>query len=156
MTAKETLLMSEMFGRAGRSPIFGRVADADGLDGRIGAEHKPVAAAVKARCPPGVPSERRLFLYDELCGDHRSAAMKELLRSNDHVLLSFAAAILRDAGIEAVQLDLHTSVLEGSIGALPRRLMVADDDHRQAERLIEEAMRDVATGTFRDAEDAAE
>lgn len=68
-------------------------------------------------------------------------AMKELLRSNELVLLSYAAALMRDAGIEAVQLDMHASVLEGSIGALPRRLMVADEDHARAKALLDEALR---------------
>ncbi len=71
-------------------------------------------------------------------------AMKELLRTNDVVLLSFASALLADAGIAAVQLDLHTSVLEGSIGALPRRLMVADEDHARAEELLDQALADIA------------
>lgn len=71
--------------------------------------------------------------------------MKELLRTNDNVLLSYAAALLRDAGIAAVQLDTHTSILEGSIGAIPRRLMVPNDDHAAAATLIEQAMADVET-----------
>ena len=70
--------------------------------------------------------------------------MKELLRTNDNVLLSYAGALLRDAGIAVVQLDTHTSVLEGSIGAIPRRLMVPDEDHAQAKALIDQAMADVA------------
>ena len=65
--------------------------------------------------------------------------MKELLRSNDPVLLSFATALLADARIDAVVLDGHTSVLEGSIGAIPRRLMVPDEDHARARRLLAEA-----------------
>jgi hypothetical protein len=70
--------------------------------------------------------------------------MKELLRTNDNVLLSYAGALLRDAGIAVVQLDTHTSVLEGSIGAIPRRLMVPDEDYAQAKALIDQAMADVA------------
>ena len=69
--------------------------------------------------------------------------MKELLRTNDHVLLSYAAALLSDAGIAAVQFDMHTSVLEGSIGALPRRLMVADDDHARAQELLDQALAEI-------------
>jgi len=72
------------------------------------------------------------------------AIMKELLRTNDTVLLSYAAALLRDAGIEAIQLDTHMSVLEGSIGAIPRRLMVPDADHAAAQALIDQALADVA------------
>ena len=58
--------------------------------------------------------------------------MKELLRTNDVVQLSWAQAVLADAGIGSVVLDLHTSVLEGSLGILPRRLMVGDDDYQRA------------------------
>ncbi len=65
--------------------------------------------------------------------------MRELLRSNDPVLLSWATAVLADDGIEALLLDGHTSIVEGSIGAIPRRLMVADDHHDRAERLLAEA-----------------
>lgn len=64
--------------------------------------------------------------------------MKELLRTNDPVLLSFATALLAEQRIEAVVLDSHTSILEGSIGAIPRRLMVADEDHGRARRALEE------------------
>lgn len=65
--------------------------------------------------------------------------MKELLRSTDLVRLSFLTALLRDAGIEAVVLDNHMSVLEGSANAIPRRLMVSVDDHAAATRVLEEA-----------------
>lgn len=54
--------------------------------------------------------------------------MQPLIRSNDPVELSFAQSVLADAGIETILLDQHTSVLEGSIGAITRRLCVADDD----------------------------
>lgn len=65
--------------------------------------------------------------------------MVEILRSNDPVLLSFVTALFSDSDIEAIILDTHTSILEGSIGALPRRVMVADDDAMQARRLLQEA-----------------
>lgn len=58
--------------------------------------------------------------------------MKELLRTNDPVRLSFLQALLRDSGIESLVLDHHTSLVEGSIGALPRRLMVTGRDYRLA------------------------
>ena len=58
--------------------------------------------------------------------------MKELFRTNDVVRLSWAQVRLRDVGIDSLVLDHHTSLVEGSIGAIQRRLMVADRDHRRA------------------------
>ncbi len=58
--------------------------------------------------------------------------MKELLRTNDAVRLSFLQSLLKDSGIECLVLDHYTSVVEGSIGAIPRRLMVAQQDYRLA------------------------
>lgn len=117
------------------------------LDGGRGLEHKPVSAPVKAAVGPASQARSAAFfggfLYD-------TGTMKELLRTNDNVLLSYAAALLRDAGIVAVQLDTHTSVLEGSIGAIPRRLMVPDADHAAAQALIDQAMADVAASVARE------
>lgn len=64
--------------------------------------------------------------------------MVELLRLNDPVRLSWLLAVLEDGGIAAVVLDAHTSVLEGSAPAIPRRLMVADEDEDRARRLLSE------------------
>ena len=64
--------------------------------------------------------------------------MIELLRTNDLVQLSFLGAVLRDSGIEPIVLDQHMSVLEGSAGAIPRRLMVADEDADAARRILRE------------------
>ena len=63
-------------------------------------------------------------------------AVKELIRTNDPVAISFLVALLSDAGIEAVILDQHTSVLEGSINAIPRRIMVRADQFEHARRLL--------------------
>ncbi len=76
--------------------------------------------------------------------------MKELLRSNDAVLLSWAQSALADAGIDAVVLDTHTSVLEGSVMAIQQRLMVADEDHADAVRQL-----DAARDTLREADPKA-
>lgn len=65
--------------------------------------------------------------------------MKELLRTTDVVRLSWLTALLSDAGIPAVVLDSHTSVLEGSINAIPRRLVVAAEDFGPARRVLREA-----------------
>ena len=64
--------------------------------------------------------------------------MVELLRTNDLVQLSFLGAVLRDGGIEPIVLDQHMSVLEGSAGAILRRLMVADEDADAARRILSE------------------
>lgn len=65
--------------------------------------------------------------------------MKELLRTNDLVRLSWLQALLADAGIDCLVLDQHTSLVEGSIGAIQRRLMVAAYDHDRARRLVAQA-----------------
>ena len=55
--------------------------------------------------------------------------MRELLRSTDPTVIAYAKALLDGEDIEVFEMDVHMSVLEGSIGILPRRLMVADRDH---------------------------
>ena len=62
--------------------------------------------------------------------------MRELLRTNDPTVIAFATAILEGEGIEVFQMDVHMSVLEGSIGILPRRLMVRDSDHFRAAAIL--------------------
>ncbi|WP_299646403.1 DUF2007 domain-containing protein [uncultured Jannaschia sp.] len=54
--------------------------------------------------------------------------MKELLRTNDPTIVAFATALLEGEGIECFVLDANISVLEGSIGILPRRMMVSARD----------------------------
>ncbi|PWR24344.1 DUF2007 domain-containing protein [Zavarzinia aquatilis] len=65
--------------------------------------------------------------------------MQELIRTNDLVLISFVDSVLKAEGIGLLVLDSHSSVIDGSIGMVPRRLMVADDDLPQARRLLTEA-----------------
>lgn len=67
------------------------------------------------------------------------ADMREVLRTNDPVRLSWLQVLLRDQGVEAMVLDTHTSILEGSAGAIMRRLVVSDDDFEQACRVLEES-----------------
>jgi hypothetical protein len=64
--------------------------------------------------------------------------MQELLRTNDSVRLSWLQSVLSSEGIEFVVLDTHTSILEGSIGAIPRRLMVSDDDVVRARTILKD------------------
>ncbi|TDQ84484.1 putative signal transducing protein [Dongia mobilis] len=65
--------------------------------------------------------------------------MKELIRSTDSVRLSFLTALLADAGIDALLLDTHTSIMQGSLDLLPQRLMVDDDDLAEARKILLEA-----------------
>lgn len=66
-------------------------------------------------------------------------AMKELLRTNNPVRISWLTALLADADIEAVVLDTHMAVLEGSASAIRRRLMVNNDDYPRARRVLVDA-----------------
>ena len=66
-------------------------------------------------------------------------AMKELLRSNDPVLLSYVSALMDEADIGFVVADTNMSVLEGSIGALPRRVLVETDGADRARHILVEA-----------------
>ncbi len=58
--------------------------------------------------------------------------MEELLRTTDPTIIAFASALLAGEGIAVFPVDVHMSVLEGSIGILPRRLMVRPADLRAA------------------------
>ena len=58
--------------------------------------------------------------------------MKELLRTNDPTMIAFAEALLEGEDIKPFLMDVHMSVLEGSIGVLPRRMMVRDEDYDRA------------------------
>jgi hypothetical protein len=62
--------------------------------------------------------------------------MKELLRTNDPTEIAFAKALLDGEDIDWFEFDVNMSVLEGSIGILPRRLMVADGDLAEARRAL--------------------
>lgn len=65
--------------------------------------------------------------------------MKELVRTNDVALISFVEALLAEAGHRYYVADGHMSIVEGSIGALPRRILVADDEEAAARRLLSDA-----------------
>jgi len=62
--------------------------------------------------------------------------MRELIRTNDPTIVAYATALLAGEDIECFQMDVHMSVLEGSIGVLPRRLMVRDKDHFRATEVL--------------------
>lgn len=54
--------------------------------------------------------------------------MQELLRTTDPTIIPFATALLQGEGIDAFAMDVHMSIMEGSLGILPRRLFVQDRD----------------------------
>lgn len=65
--------------------------------------------------------------------------MVEIVRTNDLVLIGFLQSLLENANIPVLVADAHMSALEGMTGAFPRRILVPEDDLRQARRLIAEA-----------------
>ncbi|TCP62762.1 putative signal transducing protein [Rhodovulum bhavnagarense] len=62
--------------------------------------------------------------------------MKELIRTNDPTLVAFVSALLQGEEIDCFPVDVHMSVLEGSIGVLPRRVLVADRDLFRARAIL--------------------
>ncbi|MDE3078546.1 MAG: DUF2007 domain-containing protein [Paracoccaceae bacterium] len=70
--------------------------------------------------------------------------MKELLRTTDPTIIAFATALLQGEGIATFPADVHMSVLEGSAGALPRRLLVRDRDLFMARVVLRD--NDIPTG----------
>lgn len=65
--------------------------------------------------------------------------MKELVRTTDLVRLSWLEALLADAGVQALVLDSHMSVMEGSLNAIPRRLVVNESDYHRAVQVLADA-----------------
>lgn len=67
------------------------------------------------------------------------AIVEELIRTNDMVLISYVEALLKEAGIVHMVVDQNMSVIEGSLGVLPRRVLVDRDELARAHGIIEEA-----------------
>jgi hypothetical protein len=65
--------------------------------------------------------------------------VRELVRTNDAVLISAIEALLKGAHIVHMIVDQNMSVLEGSIGIFPRRILVGDDEIDAARQLLEDA-----------------
>jgi hypothetical protein len=65
--------------------------------------------------------------------------MIEILRTNDPVTISFVEALFRDAEIAFMVADSNMSIMEGSLGILPRRVLVAEDEAAQARRILTDA-----------------
>ncbi len=65
--------------------------------------------------------------------------MAELLRTTDIVLLTYVNSLLSDAGIPVLVADVHVSSVEGSIGAFPRRVLIAAEDWNESAAILTEA-----------------
>jgi hypothetical protein len=65
--------------------------------------------------------------------------LRELVRTNDMVLVSAITALLDSADIHHLVLDQNMSIIEGSLGILPRRILVHEDDNREARQILTEA-----------------
>lgn len=65
--------------------------------------------------------------------------MYELMRTSDPVLVSFVEALLREQRIDYHVADINTSVVEGSIGIFPRRILIATSDSEAARALLVDA-----------------
>jgi hypothetical protein len=65
--------------------------------------------------------------------------MEELLRSNDPVTISFVETLMREAGIGVLVADQNMSIMDGSLGILPRRILVDADRIDEARRIVRDA-----------------
>ena len=65
--------------------------------------------------------------------------LRELVRTNDLVLISAVGALLDGADIHHMVLDQNMSIVEGSLGLLQRRILVNDEDNRAARQLLTDA-----------------
>jgi hypothetical protein len=65
--------------------------------------------------------------------------MEEIVRTNNLVTISFIEALLKDAGITPFIADQNMSVIEGSLGILPRRVLVPEDQAEEARQILREA-----------------
>src|SRR5262249_19042773 len=101
---------------------------------RRGARHRHARPARDeasgVSCPESIRSWRR---------PPRERSMREIVRTNDAVLVSAIEALLTSARIPHAVLDENMSVLEGSLGVLPRRIVVKEDYEAAARRLLREA-----------------
>ncbi len=65
--------------------------------------------------------------------------MEELMRTNDIVMISFVESLLNEQNIEYIVVDQHMSIVEGSVGAIPRRILVNARQNTQARDILRDA-----------------
>jgi hypothetical protein len=92
----------------------------------------------KAAALPHTARTRNVAVTDAIRRRSRKK-MEEIIRTNDLVLISFIESLLREAGINFVVADQNMSVIEGSLGILPRRILVASGSVEEARGLLTEA-----------------
>ena len=63
--------------------------------------------------------------------------MVAVIKTNNIVTISFVEAVLKDSNIDYFIADTHSSIIEGSIGVIPRRIMVLDEDLAAARRALD-------------------
>ncbi len=76
---------------------------------------------------------------DRVAVTERRAVLRELVRTNDIVLVSAIGALLDGANIHHLVLDQNMSIIEGSLGILPRRILVHEEDNRAARQILTDA-----------------
>ena len=85
---------------------------------------------------------RKTAIITGASGGIGGSIAKRLAKDGLAVVLNYAANVLEQEGIEAVVFDTHASVMDGSMGFLPRRLMVLDEDFDRAQKLLRAAVPD--------------
>ena len=93
-------------------------------------------ASAACSCSSGFECPIQIWLSTSAVAVSSLRAMRELLRTNDPTVIAFSTALLRGEDIDCFVLDVHMSVLDGSIGILPRRIMVADRDFFRARAVL--------------------
>jgi hypothetical protein len=71
--------------------------------------------------------------------DKGEPKLRELVRTNDIVLVSAVGALLDGANIHHLVLDQNMSIIEGSLGVLPRRILVHEEDNKEARQILVDA-----------------
>ena len=71
--------------------------------------------------------------------DKGEVVLRELVRTNDMVLVSAVGALLDGANIHHLVLDQNMSIIEGSLGVLPRRILVHEEDNQAARQILSDA-----------------
>ncbi len=76
--------------------------------------------------------------------------MKELVKTNDIVIISLIEVLLREQSINYIILDQNMSILEGSLGVIPQRIMTINEDHLRARQILIDAQVGVELEALKD------